>query len=412
MRTGSRRRRNVLIGAGLAVVLVAAVAAGAVFVLGRHDGNVEGNTTGFVATETSPAVAVASGTWPEYGFDQRRTRANEALTLQPPFTERWRYDAKSLLEFPPVVGAGRAIVGTNDGRALAVELTTGTELWSTQLAGQMAASPALTGDVALFSTTRGRLVALRAGDGGRLWSTPVGSSTESSPLVIGDSAYVGTLDGTVLRVETATGTIRWRAKAAGAVKASLAASGDTVIVGDYAGRITAFAQRDGSVRWQAASPAPRFRDAGRFYGGPAVAYGRVYIGNINNRVVALQADTGKRAWVRTLGDYVYSSAAISKQTVFVGSYDHHLHALDAVTGKPRWSFDAGERISGSASVLGSLVYVSTLARGGRKGTTFAIDVTSGKEVWSFPDGRYSPAVGVDGLLLLTGRQVLYGLTPS
>ena len=83
-----------------------------------------------------------------------------------------------------------------------------------------------------------------------------------------------------------------------------------------------------------------------------------------------------------------------------------------MTGTVRWTFDAGERVSGSPSVIGRLVYVSTLARGGRNGTTFAVDATTGKSVWSFPDGRYSPAVGVDGLLILTGRQVLYGLTPA
>ena len=104
--------------------------------------------------------------------------------------------------------------------------------------------------------------------------------------------------------------------------------------------------------------------------------------------------------MRPVGDFVYSSAAIADRTVFVGSYDHRLHALDAVTGRERWAFDAGERISGSASVIGRLVYVSTLATGGRKGTTFALDTATGAQVWSFPDGRYSPAVGVDGLSLL------------
>jgi outer membrane protein assembly factor BamB len=103
---------------------------------------------------------------------------------------------------------------------------------------------------------------------------------------------------------------------------------------------------------------------------------------------------------------------VARRTVFVGSYDHHLYALDAVTGKPRWSFDTGERISGSPSVIGRLVYVSTLAPGGRKGVTYAIDSATGQRVWSFPDGRYSPAVGVDGLLVIVGRQVLYGLAPA
>jgi outer membrane protein assembly factor BamB len=133
---------------------------------------------------------------------------------------------------------------------------------------------------------------------------------------------------------------------------------------------------------------------------------------VNGRILGVQADTGRIAWVRTVDDFVYSSAAIADRTIYVGSYDHRLHALDAVTGKERWTFDAGERISGSASVIGRLVYVSTLATGGRKGTTFALDTATGTQVWSFPDGRYSPAVAVEGTLILCGRQVLYGLAPA
>jgi outer membrane protein assembly factor BamB len=142
-----------------------------------------------------------------------------------------------------------------------------------------------------------------------------------------------------------------------------------------------------------------------------VAYGRVYIGNVNGRVLALDRHTGEVAWVRVLGGFVYSSAAVSRRTVYVGSYDHHLHALDAVTGKPRWSFNAGERISGSASVIGDLVYVSTISRRPGGGRTYALDVRTGRRVWTFADGRYSPAVAVKGLLVVTGVRTLYGLVP-
>ena len=148
------------------------------------------------------------------------------------------------------------------------------------------------------------------------------------------------------------------------------------------------------------------------YAGPAVAYGRVYVGNINGRVLALSAEDGAVAWVRSANDYVYSSAAVAERTVFVGSYDHRLYALDAVTGRPRWSVDVGERISGSPSVIGDLVYVSTLARPASDGVTIAFDVRTGQERWRFGDGRYSPAVGVDGLLVLTGVRTLYGLVPA
>jgi outer membrane protein assembly factor BamB len=215
----------------------------------------------------------------------------------------------------------------------------------------------------------------------------------------------------VLRLDVRTGGVRWSAQAGGDVKASLALSGPNVIVGDYAGRVTAFRRSDGRTVWRRTSPGERLRGAGRFYGGPAIAYGRVYIGNVNGRVIALDEDTGEIAWVRVLGDFVYASPAVADRTVYVGSYDKRLYALDAVTGRVRWSFDAGERISGSASVVGDVVYFSTLARRSADGRTYGLDARTGKRLLTFPDGRYSPAVGVEGLLVLTGVHTLYGLEP-
>jgi outer membrane protein assembly factor BamB len=142
-----------------------------------------------------------------------------------------------------------------------------------------------------------------------------------------------------------------------------------------------------------------------------VAFGRVYIGNVNGRVLALDADTGEIAWVRVVDDFVYSSPAVAFRTVYVGSYDRTLYALDAVTGRPRWTFDAGERISGTPTVIGDLVWFSTLAREPRDGRTFALDARTGERVLTFPDGRYTPAVGVRDLLVITGVRTLYGLRP-
>ena len=132
---------------------------------------------------------------------------------------------------------------------------------------------------------------------------------------------------------------------------------------------------------------------------------------MNGRVIALDEDSGQIAWVRVLDDYVYSSAAVAERLVVVGSYDEQVHALDAVTGRQRWAFGAGERISGSASVIGDVVYASTLARVPSDGRTVALDLRTGRRLWTFPDGRYSPAVAVRGLLVLTGVRTLYGLVP-
>jgi outer membrane protein assembly factor BamB len=62
-------------------------------------------------------------------------------------------------------------------------------------------------------------------------------------------------------------------------------------------------------------------------------------------------------------------------------------------------------------VVGGVVYVSTLARVPRDGRTLALDARTGRRLWTFPDGRYSPAVAVDGILVLTGVRTLHGLVP-
>jgi len=408
-----------------ALALVGALAvAAAILAIGVtkgwfDSGSVEGSTVGFEPKqEPKPRF---TGSWPDYGYDAQRSRSNTALDLKPPYRRIWRFEAGSLLEFPPVLGRGAAFIGTNRGAAIAIDTLTGREIWRRKLAGRVASSPALAidgtrkirarRDLVLFTTTQGFLYALDRTTGGVRWRMRAGSSIESSPLVVDRSAYIGTLDGRVLRISLRDGRRVWAATAAGDVKAGLAVAGKAVVVGDYAGRVSAFARRSGRLLWRRTSPGEALRGAGRFYAGPAVAYGRVYVSNVNGRVLALDRDTGAVAWVRVLHGLVYSSAAVSRRLVYVGSYDRRLHALDAVTGRPRWSADVGERISGSPSVVGRLVYVSTLARGARKGRTFAFDARTGKRVWAFPDGRYTPVTAVTGLLVITGWRTLYGLAP-
>lgn len=403
-----------------------ALIAGIVFAFGLvagwfSPGNVEGTREGFQGEQIDPGDATAEA-WAEYGRTPERTRANVDLRLPPPYRTRWKFDARTLVEFPPVIAQHRAVLGTNGARAIALDIRTGRPLWRKRLGGAVASSPALVGvpgaprpggvpPTALFTTMRGDLIALSFAHGRELWRLELGSPIESSPLVIGDAAYIGTKDGRVLRVDLRTHRPRWTVRVGGEVKGSLARSGPNVIVGDYAGQVSALAQRDGARVWRTTSPGEALRGAGRFYAGPAVAYGRVYIGNVNGRMLALSARDGKVAWVREVDDYIYSSAAVADDTVYVGSYDHHLYAMDAVTGKVRWKADLGERISGSPTVIGRLVWIATIGKNPRDGRTFALDVRNGERRHTLADGRYSTAVGVKDRLILTGVRTLHGLEP-
>lgn len=409
--TARPRRRRYLIAIALGLLLALVSILALLATRGAFDsGTVEGSGDAFLAAAAPPAADTSS--WTQYGLDQGRTRSVPASDIAPPFDALWDYDAGSLLEFPPVIDEDGALyVGTNRGLAISLDTGTGEERWRVRLGGRMASSPAIVDGLVLFATLGGDLMALRSDDGSQAWSIPLGAPSESSPLVVDDSVFVATLAGRVLSIDLATREINWEARAAGDVKAGLAVAGETVVVGDYAGKVSAWDIDDGTLAWRRESPGTLLRGAGRFYAGPAVAYGQVFIGNINGRVVALSARTGEIAWVRVFDEFVYSSASIAEESVFVGSYDHGLYSLDAETGRVNWRYDAGERISGSPTVIGDLVYASTIAREPSEGRTFALDRETGEEVWSHPDGRYSPAVSHDDLLIITGVRTLYGFRP-
>jgi outer membrane protein assembly factor BamB len=57
-------------------------------------------------------------------------------------------------------------------------------------------------------------------------------------------------------------------------------------------------------------------------------------------------------------------------------------------------------------VIGRVVYFATLKR-----RTYALNAGTGKELWSFPDGKYTPVVAEPGRLFLVGFGRLYGMVP-
>ena len=53
----------------------------------------------------------------------------------------------------------------------------------------------------------------------------------------------------------------------------------------------------------------------------------------------------------------------------------------------RWRFRANGDISGSAIVMNGVVYFSTF-----KERTYALDARTGKQLWTFEDGKYAGVV--------------------
>ena len=420
-------RRLVVVLAVVAVLLGGALAAYVVHRLHQSADERGSTTTEYVTTEAAPKPPPPSVPWPTYGLTGERTRAVQ-LALRPPYRVVWRYQAGSLVEFPPSIGYDRLFFSTNKGTFAAVGEKTGKYAWKYRAHRCVAASPAIGphahGTVYEAFLNRppcnaqngghgvdGEVIAFSVGHGKIHWRHSIGPS-ESSPLLVGDRLYVGDWNGDVWAFDANNGRVVWRSRVShAAIKGALAYSGGRLFVGAYDGHVYCLSS-SGAVIWRG-SAQPRLFGGSDFYSTPAVAYGRVFIGSTDGKVYAFGAADGRRLWSHSTGGYVYASPAIWRQRVLAGSYSGTFYAFDAGTGEVRWKFHAGGPISGSSAVVGDVVYFATLHEKHLKnGRTYALDARSGKLLWTFPDGKYTPVVAAPGKLFLIGYGVVYGMVPK
>jgi PQQ-dependent dehydrogenase (methanol/ethanol family) len=133
---------------------------------------------------------------------------------------------------------------------------------------------------------------------------------------------------------------------------------------------------------------------------PIVVDGVMYFTTAWSKVFAVKAATGERLWsydpkvppewaVNACCDVVNRGVAVLRGKVFVGTLDGRLVALDAATGKPIWetlTIDRNSRytITGAPRVVkGKVLIGNGGAEMGVRGYVSAYDTDTGKLVWRF-----------------------------
>ncbi len=363
--------------------------------------------------------------WPWYGYNAGRTRFFAATSkLRPPFHIRWAFNDGTLLEFPPVIYHETLFLLGDNAIAKAIDIRTGRTLWHRQVGTLAASSPAVAGKAGLVlmpvlsehggSPGNGRFVALSIKNGHVVWSHPLPAGSESSPIVNQRNVYFGDQGGTLWSLKIATGHVNWTYHASGAIKGGPALVNGVLYFGDYAGRAYAVNAGNGHQIWSVSTNGAHFGfGSGQFYATPAVAFGRVYMGNTDGRVYSFGIRSGALGWATETGAYVYASASVADPpklgpTVYVGSYDGNLYAFNARTGAVRWRHPAGGKISGSSTVIGNVVYYSDLATK----STAGLNTVTGQQVFSFPDGAFTPVIADYHAIYLDGYSKIYQLLPG
>jgi outer membrane protein assembly factor BamB len=407
-----RERRRLVIGLIVAGAVAIAGAGLLAYELLKRPADVHNPDAAFVP-QKPPKPQAKTVNWPIFGLNAARTRYLPAKGVKPPFRKLWRYTGRPLLEFPPIYVGGKLYFVDNSGFARALDADTGKLLWKRRIGRLNASSPAYYRHrLYIVNLVPGHIVKLDAKTGKIVWKRSLPGRAESSPVVIDRTVYFGCEDGRLYALSTISGNVRWATALGGPVKSAPAYHGGTLYVGDYGGYMNAVDAKTGKLEWQSGSLGPGFGASGAFYSTPAVAYGRVYAGNNDARVYSFDLSDGTLAWSYSTGGYAYSGPTVantrhSPPTVYIGSFDGNLYALDAKDGSVRWSRSAGGQVVGSLSAVGDIVYVAEFT--GK--TTNGFMMRSGRRVFHYGRGTYTPVISDGRRLYLTGYSSITALQP-
>lgn len=239
------------------------------------------------------------------------------------------------------------------------------------------------------------------------------------PMRRNDTTNTGTTHGSAPSVDP---DVRWRFETDRPVVATPVVVEGTAYVGTVDGRLYALDAESGEVEWDVTLP-----DG---VSTPAVVEGTVYVGTgsaRDGRLAALDADSGTVEWDVTLpGDDRPPAPTVASGWAFVESPPFGLVAVDTGTGEGEWRAELPGRFDGSPALDGGTLHLGRSLEPGSgdepRSTIVALEAATGDRRWSVEkraDVRHSPVV-VDGTVFVdrfaldagTGSEVWEAAVPD
>src|SRR5215203_71304 len=142
--------------------------------------------------------------------------------------------------------------------------------------------------------------------------------------------------------------------------------------------------KDREVLWEI-NIRPSDKGKPNFVTAPVYYEGKIYGAFLDGHLVAGDAKTGKKAWVRKLDAHLESSPLAINGTLYLGTDTTDLVALRASDGRTRWRFNAPGAIKASPSYHDGNVFFPDY-----QSSMFALDAETGKLAWRSNTSKVPP----------------------
>ncbi|MCU0460103.1 MAG: PQQ-binding-like beta-propeller repeat protein [Bacteroidales bacterium] len=215
------------------------------------------------------------------------------------------------------------------------------EKWRVQEDADIGAGTMVAKGLAVITNTAGDVSALSLRNGRTRWRYPAGAKIYSTPSTDGKRVITVSADGMVRALGLKNGKLLWSHDTGQPVVASPVITEGKVIIAGSSGRCHALDISNGSLLWS------NGEIDGFVETIPLIYRGMVIFGTWNNKLYALDNETGVVKWIWKNG---YSNRMLSPAAcvpvaagnrVFVVAPDRKMACLDALTGKLIWHSDLG-----------------------------------------------------------------------
>ncbi|MGD0190400.1 MAG: PQQ-binding-like beta-propeller repeat protein [Rhizomicrobium sp.] len=315
--------------------------------------------------------------------------------FKPKLSQAWTRKLDSALSYP-LIAEGLVFTSSQDGTVSALDLSTGTTVWTVS-GGSIGLAY---DDGQLFVLWYdGLLSAYAAQTGASNWTTQLSNiqGYDSAPMAVNGQLYAGEVGGYLSAVDEATGDVQWIQPVNGGMDSS-PAYGDGGIFVTYPGQYYDFNPATGAVIWCNCSDV---------YGGGGNT--PVYF---DRRLYVQDSYAGNSVWDAVTGvkegsfdaDLTSSPAVFGKsgKTYGVSLKAGVLTCWSAKSNKVVWKFHGDRLFSTSPIVINGHVLI-----GSGSGEVFMVDGLTGRTEWSAQTGApvTSLAAGQGTLVAISGSIV-------
>jgi len=245
----------------------------------------------------------------------------------------------------------------------------------------------------------------------QLWRRSTGDGTDGQslrlvPAVAEDRIYVADRDGSVAAVELESGKQIWHIKTGLAISAGPGVGGGLVLVGSSEGQLVALDAQTGEQRWRADVPS-------EVLSVPKVYDGIVVVQTVDGSISALSADDAKRLWVYDRSVPVLtlrgtSTPIVDGGVVIAGFASGKMVALEVHSGREVWS--EAVAVPHGRTELQRIVDVDAepvvkrgiLYAASYQGRLVAVSLQDGRMLWNREMSTYSGIAVDDSQVYVTG----------